>query len=228
MADRQPDEVVGPAASRARPWWIVPLLVGTAIGLAGAGTAILLVDRAPTDAHDVDPGAFGRGEELAWAPGERPAPAFSLRDQDGDPVSLSSLGGDGPVLVAFLNTRCTDICPVQGRQLADLSRVLPPERRPTIVAISVNPEDTPASARAAASSWSWQDLDWYWLMGGKDELAPVWRAYGVLAGPSDAAGQVEHTGALYLVDADGDVRAVYTVPIPMPRLVADIETLERA
>lgn len=130
--------------------------------------------------------------------------------------------------MAFLNTRCTDVCPVQGRQLADLSRVLPPERRPTIVAISVNPEDTPAGARVAAASWGWQGLDWHWLMGGKDELAPVWRAYGILAGPSDAAGQVEHTGALYLVDGRGDVRAVYTVPIPMPRLVADIETLERA
>ena len=80
MADRQPDEVAGTAASRPRPWWIVPLLVGTAIGLAGAGAAILLVDRVPTAAQTTDPGAFGRGEELAWAPGERPAPAFSLRD----------------------------------------------------------------------------------------------------------------------------------------------------
>lgn len=96
MADRQPDEVAGTAASRRRPWWIVPLLVGAAIGLAGAGAAILLVDRAPTDARAVDQGEFGRGEELAWASGERPAPAFSLRDQDGEPVSLSSLGEPPP------------------------------------------------------------------------------------------------------------------------------------
>jgi cytochrome oxidase Cu insertion factor (SCO1/SenC/PrrC family) len=228
MAERQPNEVAGPAASTHRPWWIVPLLVGAAIGLAGAAAAILLVDRAPDAARAVAPGEFGRGEDLAWGPGERPAPAFSLHDQDGERISLSSLGGGKPVLVAFLNTRCTDICPVQGRQLSDLSRTLPAERRPTIVAISVNPDDTVASARRAASSWGWQELDWHWLMGGRDALAPVWRAYGILAGPSDAANQVDHTGALYLIDAEGAVRAVYTVPIPMPRLVADIETLENA
>lgn len=227
MADGPPDEVAEPGATNRR-WWIVPLIVGAAIGLGGAAVAILLVDPSPATPEPTVPGAFGRGAELAWGPGERPAPTFSLRDQDGEIVTLHDLGGGAPVLVAFLNTRCTDVCPVQGRQLAQLSRSLPPDRRPTVVAISVNPEDTPASARAAAEEWEWNGLDWHWLMGGADDLQPVWKAYGILAGQPDAQGQVEHTGAVYLVDDRGDVRAAYTVPLPMPRLVGDLETLEAA
>jgi cytochrome oxidase Cu insertion factor (SCO1/SenC/PrrC family) len=169
-----------------------------------------------------------RRPQLAWGPDERPAPEFSLRDQRGETISLASLAGLNPILVAFLNTRCTDICPVQGRQLSELSTMLPQDRRPTVIAISVNPDDTPATARLAARSWEWQGLDWHWLMGAKDALAPIWRAYGILARSSDAQGQVDHTGALYLLDANGDVRAAYTVPVPVARLLGDIETLEGA
>ena len=230
MADRQPDEVAGPAASRPRPWWTVPLLVGTAIGLAGAGAAILLVDPRPHGLLRPPPrGRSGAARSSRGPPVSGPPPRSRSETRTAIRSRLSSLGGDGPVLVAFLNTRCTDICPVQGRQLADLSRVLPPERRPTIVAISANPEDayrqrTPPPHRPGAGRTSTGTGCWgartSWLRCGAPTAS--W------PGPVDAASQVEHSGALYLVDADGDVGAVYTVPIPMPRLVADIETLERA
>jgi len=217
---------MGRPSSRRR-WWIGPLLLGAAIGLAAAGTGVLLVDRSPPQAVAGAEG-FGRGADLAWASGERPAPTFTLPDQRGEVVSLAAFGGDVPVLVAFLNSFCTDICPIQGRQLADLADRLPTGRRPTILVVSVNPDDTPASVRRAARSWGWQDLEWHWLMGAKEELTPIWRAYGIQARPGEGDGQVQHTGALYLIDGAGDVRSAYTVPVPMPRLVADIETLENA
>ena len=199
--------------------------MGAAVGLAVAGTLTLLIDHEPAGSAAGATPDFGRGTALAWASGERPAPDVTLRDQDGKEVALSSLQGR-PVVLAFLNTLCTDICPVQGRQLSDLATMLPDERRPTVVAVSVNPDDTPASARAAARDWGWNDLRWLWLMGTRTQLQPVWHDYGIIAKPSDAEGQVRHTGALYLIDANGDVRAAYTVPIPMPRLLGDIETLE--
>ncbi len=223
MADGPSDEVGAPSGRRR--WWIGPLLVGAAVGLSVAGVLALLVQRGPAEPASAASPDFGRGTALAWAPGERPAPEVTLRDQDGKEVALSSLRGH-LVLLAFLNTFCTDICPVQGRQLADLVGALPPQRRPTVVAVSVNPNDTPSSARAAAHDWGWNGLRWHWLMGSRSQLRPAWRDYGIIAKPSDGNEQVQHTGALYLIDASGDVRAAYTVPIPLPHLLGDIETLE--
>jgi cytochrome oxidase Cu insertion factor (SCO1/SenC/PrrC family) len=166
------------------------------------------------------------GSELAWAAGERPAREFSLPNQRGDTVTLASLRGR-PVLLAFLNTLCTEICPIQGRQLSDLARVLPEQRRPIVVAVSVNPDDTPVTARRAAADWWWADCGGTGCSKAEDQLAPVWRDYGIQARPADEQNQVEHTGALFLIDEHGDVRSAYTVPIAMPRLLTDIESVQR-
>jgi len=212
----------GPGAERRRwPWWAVPALFGAALGVAAAGVAIALSGGpAPVP---VEAGEFGRGGELVWEPGERPAPPVELRDLEGRSISLESLPA-GPLVLAFLNSRCTDICPIEGRQLAELS-TLPGSERPTVVAVSVNPRETPASVRRAAEAWGWQQLRWTWLLGSKAELAATWRTFNVYVRPSGEPGQVEHTGAMYLLDAERDVRAAYVAPIPMARLLGDLEVL---
>ena len=199
--------------------------MGAALGLGMAGVLTLMLHRVPSDDPSGVPADYGRGGSLAWAPGERPAPAFTLRDQDGRDVALSSLQGR-PVVLAFLDSRCTDTCPIEGRQISDLSMKLPAGRRPIVVAVSVNPSDTPSSARAAAREWGWKHLRWHWLMGTGAQLRSVWTDYGIFVKPDAEDEQVQHTGALYLIDASGDVRAAYTVPIATPRLLGDIETLE--
>jgi cytochrome oxidase Cu insertion factor (SCO1/SenC/PrrC family) len=223
MADSSQDQVGRPQGRRR--WWVRPLLAGAGVGLLVAVIVVLLAHRGHPEADRAHVDA-ALGSELAWAPGERPAPDFSLPDQRGDTVRLASLRGR-PVLLAFLNTLCANICPIQGRQLSDLARVLPEQRRPIVLAVSVNPGDTPATARRAAADWDWSDLRWHWLLGSRDQLAQVWRNYGILAKPADEQNQVEHTGALFLIDANGDVRSAYTVPIAMPRLLTDIESVQR-
>ena len=44
-------------------------------------------------------------------------------------------------------------CPLAGRALAAAERALPAAQRPVLVVVSVNPQDTPASVRAAVRSW---------------------------------------------------------------------------
>ena len=101
-------------------------------------------------------------------PGARAAPAFTLRDQTGTPVSLAALRGR-PVLLTFLDSQCTQQCPIQGRQLASILRRLPAAQRPVLVVVSVDPSgDTPASIRSAMAKWGLAGpWTWHWLNGSR-------------------------------------------------------------
>jgi cytochrome oxidase Cu insertion factor (SCO1/SenC/PrrC family) len=174
------------------------------------------------------PAAGGLDGAATRAPGRRPAPQITtLHDQNGRAFSLPSLRGR-TVAVAFFDSHCHAECPLEGRALATAERALSAARRPVLVAISVNPADTGASARAAVRSWGLAGLaPWYWLMGDRAQLRSVWRAYRIYVGP-EVHGDIAHTEALYLLDGRGDERSAYLYPF-MPRFVAhDLRRLSAA
>ena len=181
----------------------------TAIGI-GVGVGLYQLDSrgsSPATAGTL-PAFHG---QAVWDPGERAAPAFTLRDQRGAPVSLSALRGR-PVLLAFLDSQCKQECPIQGRQLASILRRLPAAERPALVVVSVNPSgDTPAGIRRATTEWGlagpWA---WYWLNGTRRQLAVVWHFYGITVDPS--SGDIVHSLVLYLIDRSGYERTAYLYP----------------
>jgi len=149
--------------------------------------------------------------QAVWTAGERVAPSFTLSDQAGESVSRKGLRGR-PILLTFLDSRCTQECPIQGRQLASILRRLPLAERPTLVVVSVDPSgDTPASIRAATRKWGlagpWA---WHWLNGSAPQLHAVWRRYGIRVDPS--SGDIVHSLVLYLVDREGYERTAYLYP----------------
>jgi len=102
--------------------------------------------------------------------------------------------------------------------LAAAERPLPRAERPVLVAGSVNPLDTPASARQAIKSWGLAGLaPWHYLMGSRRMLAPAWSAYHIYVGPK-VHGDIAHTEAVYLVDKRGYERSAYLYPF-MPGFV---------
>src|SRR2546421_1478108 len=112
--------------------------------------------------------------QARWRAGTRPAPDFSLRDQDGRRISLASLRGR-TVALTFLDSRCRQACAQLPRTLGIALRLLPRPERPALVVISVDPRhDTPSSVRAAAARWGLRTApSWHWLLGSSSELAPV-------------------------------------------------------
>jgi protein SCO1 len=220
MADRSPDEVAGAR----RRWWLAPLAIGVAMGLVATAAVVALFDRGSQAA--LTPIDIPSSAQIAWAAGERPAPDFVLRDQSGVETSLSAFRGQ-PFVLTFLNSRCVLMCSISGHQLSALVSAFPADQRPTVVAISVSPEDTPASVALAANSWGWQHLRFRWLLGSREDLEPVWAAYGIHASRPDDANQVQHTGAVFVIDGAGDVRSAFTTPIPMPMLVGAIRALQQ-
>jgi protein SCO1 len=198
------------------------LLLAGALGIAiGVGLALV---HAPASSPAAAPALHG---EATWAPGARPAPAIAgLRDQNGRAFSLAALRGH-TVVIAFLDSHCSAACPLEGRALAAAEQTLPAAQRPVLVAVSVNPLDTAASARAAARRWGLAgQAPWHWVTGSRRTLARVWAAYRILV-QIPARGDIVHTEALYLLDRHGDERSGYLYPF-LPQFVrSDLALLSR-
>jgi protein SCO1/2 len=157
---------------------------------------------------------------LSMAPPGGPAPSalggpFRLVDQDGRRVDESLLRGR-PTLMFFGFTHCPDVCPTKLFEIAQvMQRLGPAADRVQVVLVSVDPErDTPELLKIYVSSF---DPRFRALTGTPDEVAAMaraWRAYYRRV-PLDA-GQytVDHTSAVYLVDAQGRFVSTFDVSDP--------------
>jgi protein SCO1/2 len=163
-----------------------------------------------------------RGQAV-WPEGLRRAPDFSLRDSDGHTFSLASMRGQ-PVILTFMDSHCHQECPLEGRALAAAFRMVPGSERATVVVVSVNPwEDTPGSARRAIGRFGLAGFRWRWLLGSKAQLERVWDKYGIEVRRTTR--DIEHTDALYLIDAGGFERAGMVYPFLPTWVSTDLKTL---
>ena len=152
-----------------------------------------------------------------WGAGDRSAPNFSLRGQDGGPVSLAANRGR-PVIVTFIDPLCRNFCPLEAQVLNQMERRIPAARRPVILAVSV---DVYANARRylLQDDREWRLVpEWRWVVGRPADLAAVWKNYriGVKVRTWRINGtvthRIDHTEAAYVLDATGHERALFEWP----------------
>jgi protein SCO1/2 len=153
------------------------------------------------------------------------APEISLRDQDGRLVDLAQQRGR-VVVLTFLYTHCHDICPlIAGRLNAVLANLTVAERAHTrVVAVSVDPRgDTFASVRRYAAAKHLLPQFRY-LVGSRQELAPVWQAYGILIDPI-SLDSIDHTGRIIVIDRRGLMRAGFAPSVSTATVLSDVKQL---
>ena len=110
-----------------------------AIGLIVLGAAPM----AAAQANPVADTILAQAIDGSSAPMNYPAPAFSLTDQNGRPVTLASLHGK-VVLLAFLDTVCTTDCPLMAQEFRQAGQLLAADSRHVeLVAINYNPVEHP-------------------------------------------------------------------------------------
>jgi cytochrome oxidase Cu insertion factor (SCO1/SenC/PrrC family) len=207
--------VIPPAVAR-RPLSLVAAAVAAMAVALGAGAALWLHRPATTTS------APALNAPVQFAAGARPAPDFRLHDlAAGGPLTLRSLRGH-VVLLTFLDSHCTNLCPIVGHELAVVERRLPAADRPVVVAVSVNPADSPASVAEAVHKYGWVGA-WHWAGGVHAGLAPVWKRYGIQVEPT--TNDIAHGEAVYVIDQRGDERAAYVPPFPPGQLASDVRTL---
>jgi protein SCO1/2 len=199
--------------------WVLALLVGI-----GIGAAIKL-----TRSHHSTPLGADSSPVTTFAAGTRPAPGFSLLDQDGRPVSLAAYKGR-PVLLTFIDPYCRDFCPREARVLSAAAKQLGPTA-PAIVAVSVDPwADTARNFESDATHWKLVP-GWRWGVGTVPKLSTVWKSYevGVSWTTQKIAGvtirKITHTGAAFLIDGSGDERAIFLYPFTTAQVVGAAKSI---
>jgi cytochrome oxidase Cu insertion factor (SCO1/SenC/PrrC family)/thiol-disulfide isomerase/thioredoxin len=184
----------------------VALAVGAAVaaGVAAALAVVLVASpgTAPSDAlalnPNLDPGT----------PLNRPAPAFSLTDQFGQPVSLQSFRGK-VVLLAFNDSECTTICPLTtAAMLAARAKLGAAGSRVQLIGVDANPKATSLEDVLSYSQLHGMLHAWHFLTGSLAQLKRVWKTYGIEA--AIQGGQIAHTPALFVIDPHGRLAKLYT------------------
>ena len=190
----------------------------------------------PADAYVYELAAPGSYD----LPRIEPAAGGRLLDETGAPVELAALFGGRLTILAFLYTRCGDVCPLAALRLADLQRIAaadpPVARQLQIVSLSFDPEhDTPDVMADYAELMRQPDITaprWLFLTAtGRAEIAPLLKAYNQpvarKAEPDDPGGPLSHLLRVFLIDGDGFIRNIYSADFLDPRLLMnDIRTLQ--
>jgi protein SCO1/2 len=173
--------------------------------------------------------ATGRQSEFVGAPfpGEIAAPRFTLRDQSGSEVSLSSYRGR-VVMLTFLYSTCGDTCVVIGQQIRGALNELAEERAPApaVLVVSADPAaDTPANVSRFLAEVSLTGRVQY-LTGTPAQLRAVWHAYAIKPA-SDGAAVFDEYAPVLLIDGSGRKRVLFEAEELTPEgLSHDVRTLE--
>jgi protein SCO1 len=111
-------------------------------------------------------------------------PDVKLIDANGKPVRLRALlAGDAPVLLNFIFTTCTTLCPAMSGTFQNVQGKLGPQRKDVhLVSISIDPEnDTPEKLKEYAARFK-AGRQWTFLTGTLDDSVSVQKAFGNFAG----------------------------------------------
>lgn len=153
------------------------------------------------------------------------------------------------VVLTFLYTECPDVCPIVANHLRDIALLVEEDGSDAaVVIVSVDPEgDTVDSALAYSDRWQMTGR-WTYLVGDEATLKDVWKAYYIdpyLHGPRRAdtksapqargsgsggvsalveqTGRVIHSAPIYIIDAEGILRSVFTLPLESEDVAHDIK-----
>ena len=154
---------------------------------------------------------------------------FTLEDQNGQAFQLGDQRGK-IVLMFFGYTNCPDICPTTLVQFKQARAQLGGQaERVRFVFITVDPErDTADKMKTYLGAI---DPGIIGLTGSQAELETVWKAYGVYRqkqpgqSPDEYADLIEHSGRVYLIDTQGNLRLTYPFGLQGDDVVQDVTYL---
>jgi protein SCO1/2 len=136
------------------------------------------------------------------------APDFALTNQENQRFDSSRLRGK-VVVLDFIFTTCTDVCPIFTANFAALQRKLNARYGADLyfVSITTDPEiDSAKVLKAYAGRYSADLKNWAFLTGRETELKPVWDGFGIRV-IKKARGLVQHTSLTTVIDRQGFRRA---------------------
>ena len=132
------------------------------------------------------------------------APDFVLTDQNGARFESAKLRGK-VVVIDFIYTTCTDVCPLFTANFAQLQRTLNKEHAGDVffISITTDPEvDSPKVLKAYAQRYGADFNNWAFLTGTEEQLKAVWKGLDIRV-IRKGRGLVQHTSLTTILDRQG-------------------------
>lgn len=174
------------------------LTICTACGTAASPSA-----KAPpspytkAETQSIDPGTAISGKM---------APDFTLTNQFGKTMTLSQFRGK-VVVLAFIDTTCTNICPLTTETMTRAVDALGSSAAGVqLLGVNANPLHTAVANVKSYSVAHGLENRWFFLTGTPSMLKQVWKNYGIFV--DVVKGNIDHTPALFLIGPKGQERRV--------------------
>jgi cytochrome oxidase Cu insertion factor (SCO1/SenC/PrrC family) len=199
---RRPPRLSAPAVAGLASGFVsaaAVLIVGYAVAQPPGGTARASVtgNGALAANPNLDP-----GEAMSGA-----APGFTLTDQFGQPVSLSSYRGK-VVILAFNDSECTTVCPLTTTALIDAKAMLgSAASQVQLLGIDANPKATAIEDVLSYCQLHGVLYQWRYLTGSLAQLERTWKAYSI--GVDISQGQVDHEPAIFVISPQGRLARLF-------------------
>jgi cytochrome oxidase Cu insertion factor (SCO1/SenC/PrrC family) len=181
-------------------------IITAAVIIAGTAAYFFVSSLAATQPY--------KGTELTGA-----APGFQLTNQHGSTIKLSDFRGK-VVVLTFMDTECTDTCPLTAYHFRQAYQQLEANERERVVFIGVNVNVDAGevdNVEEITEGWHLDKIpSWQFLTGSSEELEPVWQDYGigvVHASHDASGGELTHTPGTYIIDLSGQQRWYISVPM---------------
>jgi len=156
-----------------------------------------------------------------WLGIPRSVSDFQLSDSEGRPFTKQNLLGQ-PSLVFFGFTHCPDVCPTTLVKLAQAKKTEPIAGM-QVLFITVDPErDTQQAVGKYAHAF---DPSFIGLTGDREAIEKVTKAFAVAAVKVDLPGgdyTMDHSAAVFLVNAKAQIVGIFTPPFDSRRLAQDL------
>lgn len=135
------------------------------------------------------------------------APNFVLHDQNGRQTSLAQFRGK-VVLLAFIDSHCTTICPLTTESMVKALRMLgPAASQVQLLGINANPLATGVADVAAYTRAHGMQGRWRFLTGSLAQLKSAWHSYHVYV--AAIHNDIDHDPIMFLIGPDGHERKIY-------------------
>ena len=170
---------------------------------------LLIVTLLPADLRAHVPGGPRKVQPTAEMLNTK-APDFILINQEGDRFDTKKLRGK-VIVVNFIFTTCSDVCPMFTANFAQLQRSLKDDNASGVffVSITTDPEvDSPKVLKSYARRFSADFQNWAFLTDNETQLKQVWEGFGVRV-IRKGRGLVQHTSLTALIDREGIRRFNY-------------------
>lgn len=195
-----------PARHRRAFFALTGLVAIAAVVAVGAAFAL---SRGPAATGPGDTVPYG-GTPIGW-----PAPDFELTDQNGVRAGLSDHRGR-VVVLAFLDSRCDESCPITAFELRLANLGLGDTAGRTVfLGVNVNRDfNSVVDVHDFTTTHLLHEIPtWRFLTGDVGELSRVWSAYSVEVIDQADDEDYEHTPGVFIIDQDGVLRWYVSTPL---------------